>query len=150
MTGFSPLSVDDIAVNTIRTLAADVVGKANSGHPVSKHRRPLLNSLAASPLPTIQVAFSDAPILDFRVPQWEWLRRPTSCSQGASSTRHSVDHPLPCRALTNRVLRSGFSTPIPKALNGSTGTVSFCRTGELSAFLCLSIYGLIVDLNSHG
>jgi len=39
MASFSPLSADDIAINTIRTLAADVVGKANSGHPVSKHRQ---------------------------------------------------------------------------------------------------------------
>ncbi|KAF9643001.1 transketolase [Thelephora ganbajun] len=33
MASFSPLIADDLAVNTIRTLAADVVGKANSGHP---------------------------------------------------------------------------------------------------------------------
>ena len=38
MASFSPLSDDELAVNTIRTLAADVVAKANSGHPVSKHR----------------------------------------------------------------------------------------------------------------
>lgn len=37
MTSFSPLSADDLAINTVRTLAADVVGKANSGHPVSKY-----------------------------------------------------------------------------------------------------------------
>ncbi|GJE97081.1 transketolase [Phanerochaete sordida] len=33
MSGFAPQPVDDVAVATIRTLAADVVGKANSGHP---------------------------------------------------------------------------------------------------------------------
>lgn len=47
MASFSPLSADETAINTIRTLAVDVVGKANSGHPVSKHRRPLINSPAA-------------------------------------------------------------------------------------------------------
>ncbi|KAJ3525218.1 hypothetical protein NM688_g8436 [Phlebia brevispora] len=33
MAAFAPNPADDIAVATIRTLAADVVGKANSGHP---------------------------------------------------------------------------------------------------------------------
>ena len=73
MAGFSPLPADDLAVNTIRTLAADVVGKANSGHPVSKHPKvPLLNSLATPLLPTIQAIFSDTYILNFRVLPWEW------------------------------------------------------------------------------
>jgi hypothetical protein len=53
MAGFSPLSDDELAVNTIRTLAADVVAKANSGHPVSKHRDLILISLAAPSLSTI-------------------------------------------------------------------------------------------------
>ena len=35
MATFSPQSTDEIGINTIRILAADVVGKANSGHPVS-------------------------------------------------------------------------------------------------------------------
>ena len=35
MTGFDPHRSDGLGINTIRTLAADVVGKANSGHPVS-------------------------------------------------------------------------------------------------------------------
>jgi hypothetical protein len=92
MAGFSPLSNDDLAVNTIRTLAADVVAKANSGHPVSKHRNiPLLNSLAAPPLRMIYAVFSDASILDFRVHLWEWRRQRTFCSQGELSTRHFPD-----------------------------------------------------------
>ncbi|EKM55721.1 uncharacterized protein PHACADRAFT_209241 [Phanerochaete carnosa HHB-10118-sp] len=33
MSGFVPQPIDDVAIATIRTLAADVVGKANSGHP---------------------------------------------------------------------------------------------------------------------
>ncbi|KIP06009.1 hypothetical protein PHLGIDRAFT_19553 [Phlebiopsis gigantea 11061_1 CR5-6] len=33
MSGFVPQPADDVAIATIRTLAADVVGKANSGHP---------------------------------------------------------------------------------------------------------------------
>ncbi|KAH9946310.1 transketolase [Epithele typhae] len=33
MAAFSPQSADDISIATIRALAADVVGKANSGHP---------------------------------------------------------------------------------------------------------------------
>ena len=37
MSSFSPLPTDDLGINTIRVLAADVVGKANSGHPVSAH-----------------------------------------------------------------------------------------------------------------
>jgi len=39
MASFSSLSADDLAVDTIHTLAADVVGKAKSGRPVSKHRQ---------------------------------------------------------------------------------------------------------------
>lgn len=33
MSKFTAHSADDVAVATIRALAADVVGKANSGHP---------------------------------------------------------------------------------------------------------------------
>ena len=33
MSGFVPNNADNVAVATIRTLAADTVGKANSGHP---------------------------------------------------------------------------------------------------------------------
>jgi hypothetical protein len=33
MTSFVPHPTDSAAIATIRTLAADVVGKANSGHP---------------------------------------------------------------------------------------------------------------------
>ena len=35
MSSFVPNPADDVAVATIRTLAVDVVGKANSGHPGS-------------------------------------------------------------------------------------------------------------------
>ena len=41
MAKFTPHPSDAIAINTIRTLAADVVAKANSGHPgqfISPHR----------------------------------------------------------------------------------------------------------------
>lgn len=53
MANFSPLSTDELGVNTIRTLAADVVAKANSGHPVSKSDIPLLDCPPGSPLRTI-------------------------------------------------------------------------------------------------
>ena len=33
MSAFTAQSADDISIATIRALAADVVGKANSGHP---------------------------------------------------------------------------------------------------------------------
>ena len=33
MSKFAPQSSDEISIATIRALAADVVGKANSGHP---------------------------------------------------------------------------------------------------------------------
>lgn len=33
---FEPKPTDETAINTIRTLAADVVGGANSGHPGKK------------------------------------------------------------------------------------------------------------------
>ncbi|KAF8655866.1 hypothetical protein AX16_002949, partial [Volvariella volvacea WC 439] len=33
MSSFTPHPADSVAIATIRTLAADVVGKANSGHP---------------------------------------------------------------------------------------------------------------------
>lgn len=39
MSGFAPHSADDVAIATIRTLAADVVGKANSGHPGTRTHR---------------------------------------------------------------------------------------------------------------
>ena len=38
MSGFVPQPADDVAIATIRTLAADVVGKANSGHPGKRDR----------------------------------------------------------------------------------------------------------------
>jgi hypothetical protein len=53
MANFSPLSTDELAVNTIRTLAADVVAKANSGHPVSQPDIPLLDCLPGPPPRTI-------------------------------------------------------------------------------------------------
>ena len=33
MVSFSPDALDLVSIDTIRVLAADVVGKANSGHP---------------------------------------------------------------------------------------------------------------------
>ena len=150
MSSFSPLSADDIAVNTIRTLAADVVGKANSGHPVSKHRHPLLNS------PPCFLSLRSVP--HFLM----YLFLTSGCPYGNGTggprpihkVRHLPDIPLivrlPLRVLTNRALRSGSSTPILRVPNGSIGTVSFCRTGKRSAQFYLPICVLIANLNSHG
>lgn len=37
MSSFQSNPADDVCIATIRTLAADVVGKANSGHPGAFH-----------------------------------------------------------------------------------------------------------------
>jgi hypothetical protein len=45
MPGFTPNPADEVAIATIRTLAVDVVGKANSGHPgLSSTSPPFTNS----------------------------------------------------------------------------------------------------------
>jgi transketolase len=44
MSQFTPEPTDSASIATIRTLAADVVGKANSGHPGKPLDRLLLHS----------------------------------------------------------------------------------------------------------
>ena len=87
MTGFSLLPTDGTAINTIRTLAADVVGKANSGHPVSEIPR---YSLALHPGRAFslrdlgRIFLRD--VICFRVRLWVWHQRHISCSRGERFT----------------------------------------------------------------
>ena len=59
MSKFAPQSSDEISIATIRALAADVVGKANSGHPGAYPRMEIGSSAR------IELFYS-------QVPQWAW------------------------------------------------------------------------------
>lgn len=67
MSSFAPQQSDDAAVATIRTLAADVVGKANSGHPGTPLRAPRRPPRTDNPI---------------QARPWAWPLRPMCCSRG--------------------------------------------------------------------
>jgi hypothetical protein len=111
MSSFISNTADDVAIATIRTLAVDVVGKANSGHPGLSYCYFLQNLMLINPMnlgapmgmaPVAHVLFSRY-VADFLV-----LNR--SCIQ-----------PL--------FQRPGSSMPTPKILNGLIAIDSFYLTG---------------------
>lgn len=75
MSSFVAHSADNTAIATIRTLAADVVGKANSGHPGQS--LPILRVIGGYP--------DDRPA--HQVPPWAWPPPPTFSFHGALSSR---------------------------------------------------------------
>ncbi len=70
MSKFAPQSADDISIATIRALAADVVAKANSGHP------------GAHPRLGNRIKCADSRLSSVQVLRWVWRLSPTSSSPG--------------------------------------------------------------------
>jgi len=130
MSSFAPLSVDDLAVNTIRTLAADVVGKANSGHPVSKPRQ----FRCLTPCPHLSSRSKSSFLMYLFLTSGRSYGNGTGSPHPIHKVPYLLDTPLFVhilhQILMRWALRPGFLTPILRALNGSTGIVLFCRTGE--------------------
>lgn len=110
MSGFAPQSSDAAAVATIRTLAADVVGKANSGHPG-----------AYACLNDDEITLSSPAYM--QVHPWAWLPPLTSSSRGMLCFWH--------RGSLGADPRAGFSTLTPRAQNGSTVIDLSCPTGTI-------------------
>lgn len=75
MSKFIADPADDVAIATIRTLAVDVVGKANSGHP-GMHRALFL-------VRVIFISFS-------QVHPWAWPQSHTSFSLGNCQEDYTV------------------------------------------------------------
>lgn len=106
MAAFTPHNADNVAIATVRTLAADVVGKANSGHPGAYTSR----------------SQRSRRITQRQVHRWVWPLRRMSCSPGAY--RMTPTSLRPPKSLT------GSSTPTRRAQSGITATALFSPTGK--------------------
>ena len=118
MSKFAPSSTDATSIATIRTLAADVVGKANSGHP------------GQPSFPKLRVTCRN-------------ISGPLGAPMGMAPVTHvlftrSVYVIVPSLFTSLDPLEPAFSTPIQGVQSGSTVTVSCFLMGM---FLSVSSSG---------
>lgn len=72
MSSFAQHPADAASIATIRTLAADVVGKANSGHPGMLYTLTIYGLIHNNPY--------------HQVPQWAWPQWPIFCLPGTTQS----------------------------------------------------------------
>ena len=109
MPAFTSQPADEISIATIRALAADVVGKANSGHPGAY--RSFWSDRVAGPTR-----------LSSQVLPWGWRLSPTSSSPGEEADGILCDVSFNSASVDS-------STRTPRARSGTTAIVSSSPMG---------------------